>query len=694
MTARRLAWRQLRRNPGSSILSIIALALPSAIVLAVALGSPEEQELLPLAGAAAFGVLPLAFIAAMVGAALFLSFRRTERTLALLASVGAEPRTLSAVVSTSGLILGGAAALLAALVGGATGLLIRGGAPTARDAVMIVVIAAATALVGWLAALAPAAALRSPDVPGVLRNAPRDTRGRWANVRAGRAVTLAGAVTLLLGAVAGLVAGVLPEGLPGMILRAIATVVAQPAALLLIIGIVMMLPAVFRRFGMLARGIAPRLAARDAERGGVRSAAVATTVVASTFIVSAYLSLGTASTESSIANYQWELHRGQVGAGLIETDFSGVSTRAPIDDVTRVTDILRTDLGATDTRVLSGALGPYWGAPVDDYEGYSGRQQYSFPEGGLPSPRLSAEGICSLPRAETGLDDFDCSSSPYRFELAPDRPSIWVADAADLAVMAGGADVSGALTTGGAVVLDPRYLGVDGTVDLDWWGAEQFVPEDEPGEFMPAGTPLRSASLPAVFVDPGHPVIFDVIVNRETAEQLGLEAVPAFAIGTASPSSAAIDEAYVELSAINQLSWLTVERGPGEGFDPAWHWGAVGLAGGVTLLLALVSVGLSRLEGRRTDRTLAAIGASPGIRRRITGWYTLFVVGVSAVTGTLVGALTVVALWPGLSSLGTIDRTLVLPLPELAIIGLAVPLLVTLVALLLPVGRVGRPAAD
>ena len=686
MSVYRLAVRQLGRNVGGSILSIIALALPSATMLALALGSPGP--LLAVVGAAPFAALALALVGALVGAALFLSFRRNERTLALLASVGAPPNTVAAVVSTSGLVLGSAAAIVAVVAGS----LIGGFVIDGTDLLTVAGVAAGTVLVGWLAALAPAFSARSINVTAVLRDAPRDNRGRWVNVRAGRIVTIVGLGLMLVVALAGAIALPLPEGLPRVLLRA-AVALTQPAALLLLIGILLMLPAVFRWAGDRARSIPARLAARDAERGGVRAAATATTVMASTFIVSAYLCLGTASAASSAANFAWDYHEGQTGISLIEIDSSAVLTRAPVSDPGEVASIL----GAADAHVLSGALGPYWGSPVDEFEGYSGRQEYAFPDAGLPLPRLSAESICTLPRGDTGLDDFDCSAHPYYFELRADVPSIWVGDATDLAVMLGqapDASTTEALAAGGAVVLDPRYLGVDGTVDLQWWGAEQFVPEDEPGEFLPAGAPLRSASLPAVFADPGHPVVFDLIVSPATAERLGLDVVPALALGTAAPSMAELASMQQQLDTIGTHLWVQAQSGPGVGFDPAWRWGAVALAGGLIVVLAFVSIGLSRLEGRRTDQTLAAVGASPGIRRRITGWYTLLVVGASAVTGTAVGALTAASSWSGVLSPGTIDRTLVFPLVELGIIGLAVPLVATGVSIVLPVARPGAPAAD
>jgi hypothetical protein len=686
VTVYRLAVRQLGRNVGGSILSIIALALPSTALLALALDSREP--LLAVVGGAPFAALALALVGAMVGSALLLSFRRNERTLALLASVGAPPNTVAAVVSTSGLVLGGAAAIIAVAAGSVIGGFVIDG----PDLLTVAGIAAGTVLVGWLAALAPATSTRSLDITAVLRNAPRENPGRWLNVRAGRILVAVGLGLLLVVAIAGAIALPLPEGLPRVLLRA-AAALAQPAALLLLIGVVLTLPAVFRWFASRARGVAARLAARDAERSGVRSASVATIVVASTALLSAYLCLGTASAASSIANYAWEFQEGQAGISLIEIDGGAVSTRTTVGDSDEVVSIL----GAEDGRVLSGALGPYWGSPVDEFEGYSGRQEYRFPQSGLPLPRLSDESVCTLPRDETGLDDFDCSAHPYYFELRPDLPSVWVGDAADLALMLGRAPdaaTAAVLAAGEAVVLDPRYLGTDGTVDLDWWGARQFVPEDEPGEFLPAGTPVRTASLPAVFADPGHPVAFDLIVGPATAERLELDVVPALVLGTAPPTAAETESVQRELTAVGSNLWLQVERGPGTGFDPAWRWGAVALAGGLIIVLAFVSIGLSRLEGSRTDQALAAVGASPGIRRRITGWYTLLVVGASAVTGTAVGALTAASSWLALASPGTIDRTLVFPVVELGLIGLAVPLLVTLGALLLPHGRSGRPRPE
>jgi hypothetical protein len=70
--------------------------------------------------------------------------------------------------------------------------------------------------------------------------------------------------------------------------------------------------------------------------------------------------------------------------------------------------------------------------------------------------------------------------------------------------------------------------------------------------------------------------------------------------------------------------WLLMEfeLGPSQP-DYAWSRGALLLALGMTLAVSITAVGLARVEGRGTGRTLGALGAAPGIRRRMSGWYAL-----------------------------------------------------------------------
>ena len=75
--------------------------------------------------------------------------------------------------------------------------------------------------------------------------------------------------------------------------------------------------------------------------------------------------------------------------------------------------------------------------------------------------------------------------------------------------------------------MNPRYLAADGTVTIQWWGATQFVPEDEPNEFLPAGNPLNSVYLDGITVPMEHSTGYGLLISSAAAEALELAAVPA-----------------------------------------------------------------------------------------------------------------------------------------------------------------------
>jgi hypothetical protein len=65
-----------------------------------------------------------------------------------------------------------------------------------------------------------------------------------------------------------------------------------------------------------------------------------------------------------------------------------------ISDPDAIVAALEGAVDLSEARILHGAQGPFYGAPVDDDEGYSGRQRMVFPPGGLPHPESATDGPC------------------------------------------------------------------------------------------------------------------------------------------------------------------------------------------------------------------------------------------------------------------------------------------------------------
>lgn len=720
----RLAARQLAGNRTSTVLSAIAIAIPTTALIVAQIVTSNSlpvyaDESTPFGGdrvimimmAATSFVIPVAFvITVMVGAAVMVGARRHERMLALLESIGAPPAMLFRVVSATGLWIGMVSALFSIVAGLLIGYLWLGPAATrASDAqinpLVVVGIALVSVLLGWATSVIPAVRATSLDLNRVLRGTPKPVSGRWATGQVGRILMAVGLGMLLVAGTLALIAktlfagGFAPGFFGGIAFSLVFSALTQLGPLMTITGVLLNLPGAFRAIGrLLGRiGTAPRLAARDAERNWGRSVPAAAAIMVATFVIGSYLTSFGASAVSSVQNHFWSLQQGQVSVGLIDPGYTvgAALDPKPVDDPEAIGNALRSEVALSESRILGGVQGPFYGTPVDDPEGYSGRQPMVFPPGGLPHPETAKDGPCSRP-ATAEVPDWRCSTNilyaSLAFPLSPNRPNIWVGDADDLKLILGGtvdSATQAALSAGDAIVFDARYLAGDDTVTISWYG-DTFVPEDEPDEFMPAGPPLRSETVPARLVPLEHRLDYGVFLSDAGAAELGLAVQPSLLLGhlaeipTQQEQNAANEAIMTAAQSATGKSevWLSTEfeLGPSQP-DYAWSWGALLLALGVTLAISITAVGLARVEGRGTDRTLDALGAAPGIRRRMSGWYALIVVGFATVSGTLIGILPAylgMFAWMGAGSPPAI------PLLELGLLALVVPLVVAAVAWLAP----------
>ena len=697
----RLALRAVGAGPLATVVSAIALAVPVAalfLVYAVAASvDPNATDsasttFTVLVGAAPLGFGPAAIAATLVAASLLVRSRDNERTLALLEAVGAGHRVRLRVASASGVILG----LLAAAVSLVLGVAASAGylalfLPAAHldvSPVAVTIAAVCAFLLGWLTSLVPLLQPSSRPLLAELRALPRPLGPRWNRSKLGRIFVVIG-FALLLVAIAGIVAGSTLDVAGWLVfLLSATTMLITPALLLLLAGAILQAPAAFESFErLLRRSTAARLAARDAGQSRTRSLPTIAAIMIICFVIGAYSSVFRASAIDQVVNYQWTLQLNQAQVELIDPGWN--ETNAPLDphvidgvDPVAVRDSLAADL-EVPARVLSAVNGPYYGSPVDEFEGYSGRQLMVFPSGGLPTPVIADDGPCAT--ASDRFPQWQCESPGVNFELDPLRRAIWVGDLADLALMLGhepDASTKGTFLSGGAIVFDARYLAADDTTTIAWYGPDQFVPENEPGEFLPTGTPLKEVTLPASVVPLEHALTYGMFLSTDAAAAAGLVADPTIVLAqfdsppTAEQEAAASFDSALGSEAFGQsvpIPWI--ERGP---TSPDYAWVIGGLAIGIlaTLAIAIAAVGLARVDGRSSARTLLALGARPGIASRVSGWYALFVIGYGSVIGAGAAALLTLSFWPAGTGVG--------PLPEFALLGLAVPLLAALVARLWP----------
>jgi putative ABC transport system permease protein len=163
---------------------------------------------------------------------------------------------------------------------------------------------------------------------------------------------------------------------------------------------------------------------------------------------------------------------------------------------------------------------------------------------------------------------------------------------------------------------------------------------------------------------------------------------------TATPSQHAEDLARTAVQRAGG-SGMYVERGwhdPSQAFDLA----LIAFAALVIVGAAGVATGLAIADGRADHATLAAVGASPGVRRRLAAGQSAMLGLLGALAGAVAGVIPAAAMLHSHSVAaarnGTSGYPLVLPWTSLAVLVIGVPLLGAACAWLLtrsrlPLGR-------
>jgi putative ABC transport system permease protein len=94
-----------------------------------------------------------------------------------------------------------------------------------------------------------------------------------------------------------------------------------------------------------------------------------------------------------------------------------------------------------------------------------------------------------------------------------------------------------------------------------------------------------------------------------------------------------------------------------------------------------VALGLARFERRPDDATLAAVGGTPALRRRIGFWQGLLIAGFGTMAGAVAGILPAI----GLSIQSPRSMNLAdVPWWTLAVLAVALPLAIAVINMLVP----------
>jgi putative ABC transport system permease protein len=190
------------------------------------------------------------------------------------------------------------------------------------------------------------------------------------------------------------------------------------------------------------------------------------------------------------------------------------------------------------------------------------------------------------------------------------------------------------LAAGGVLVDDERYV-VEGRVTLMIYDADT----DHRGK--PAQVEARMRTI----VVPGYALTNDrwelgVVLSPGAVEAARLAQKPYGVVAATSrmPTQAEQDRLTAALRDLDKVALIPfVERGkPESRGDPALLVLAV-IAGFITLGAAGIGTGLAAADGRADLATLAAIGASPGVRRRLSLSQSGTIAGLGTVLGTIAG---------------------------------------------------------
>ncbi|MEH1013826.1 FtsX-like permease family protein [Micromonospora sp. CPCC 206060] len=581
---------------------------------------PVDQESVSLS--VLVGGLGLLEVVLLAGPAFAVGVRRRQRELALVAANGGTPAQLRRIVLADGLVLGLAGAGLGLALGAAAAVAARplvaellyqhrpGGYRFFPEA--LVAIATLAVLTGVLAALVPAYTAGRQDVVAGLTGRRGATRSRrWLVL--GLCLAGTGSVTAALAATRVSTWGILI----GLVLGEI--------------GLVLCTPSLVGLLGRLGRGapLALRIALRDTSRNRAAAAPAISAVlaaVAGSVATGAWLASDEALTA---ARYQPTLPPGYVTAIRSEADPGNPPlTPESVGELARGAGVAATAVATLSVPGCGPGTAP----------GASCWLAVRRPAvAACPEPARWPPSAAERERART---DPRCRSADgvYYYDTFYLGMGTVVDDGPALPLMTGasGDDLARAtavLRAGGVVIAEP-WLVVDGRVTVEVYRntvdsrSPELVTLDLPGYALTTG--LRASRE---------------IYSPGALAQAGLAGHDiGFVLGTsAAPTDAAQKRFTGALARHDDYQVLVGPDGPPT--TPAPFGLVLAVAAGlVTLGAAGIATGLAAAEGRADLTTLAAVGASPGVRRTLA----VSRAGVIAGVGTLLGIVA------GLGAAGTI----------------------------------------
>lgn len=615
-----------------------------------------------LAVAVLIAGLALLEIVLLAGPAFAVSARRRQRQLALVAANGGTPAHIRRIVLADGVLLGA----VGAVVGIGLGIVAAfAGRPLVEEVLAgyraggyrvfptaLAAIATLAVVTGVLAALTPAFITARQNVVASLagRRGAARSRKRWIAV--GLAMVVGGGAVTVYGSARSEASVILA----GLVIGELGLVLCTPALVGLIARIGRILP------------LTPRIALRDAARNRA-SAAPAISAVMAAVAGSVALGLYLDSSHTLQAQtYQPYLPTGGVSVAM---GFDGKATPASVEAA------LRSTMPVTEVRPVSNVVCD----TTDPEHAFDCQLQPVY----VPELECPAYHIMMTTSRELTADEQRAARQDPR--CADDRlfsTGVAVDDGTALATMTGasGDDLTHAqamLRGGGVVVANAAFLGPDGMVTLAYRSTPAGGPAADdlgPG----AARPVDDANLPTVKV-PGYLLTTGIatmptVVSPAVVAKVGLASRVVRLVASTSrmPSQAEEDRLAGALEPLR--AYAAVERGAPSDTDPRL-WLLVAAAVAITIGAAGVGTGLAAADGRADLSTLAAVGASPTVRRGLS----ISQSGVIAVLGSLLGVAA--GLGAAIAVISSLNLRFVDQWPGSQPLPLVVPWLSLLVALVI-----------
>ncbi|MFB7133120.1 FtsX-like permease family protein [Streptomyces sp. NPDC056237] len=577
-------------------------------------------------------------IVLLAGPAFAVGARRSRRQLGLLGTCGGDKRHVRAVVLGGGLVLGG--------IGAVTGVVLGLGLTAAFQPVIenwaghrfgsltiapleLLVIAAIGLITGLLAAFAPALVASRQSVLESLT-------GRRGVRRSSRVLPVLGACVLAFGAATALYGGT--SGNPTLV--AGGSMVAE-------LGLLGCIPVIVGLLGRLGRRLplAPRMALRDAARNRGRTAPAVAAVmaaVAGSVGIATYMASSAAQAEY---NYVPSLTPGTI---IVSASDEKSAEELPHARTAVERSMAVTSGHADFRRVWAGS----------DCYGYEENQCGSLElvrPGGKAhtcplnragakelAARLSADEHKKLMRSPACLSDL-MSSGVFN----SGGSDIVVADAALLNTYVKLHDPAAAraLAAGTPVLLNPVYA-ENGEVTVK--SVHRYSEKDKknwklhPGKARTTLDKLKVYVAPAKYAStPG----IRLILPEGTAERLGLHTRLSGSVYAVAhtPTNAEQQRVSGSIAQAGGGIWVQSEYGFGRQDNTVLLILTL-FAGVVTLGAAAITTGLAKADAEADLNTLSAVGAPPGVRRKLSGFQCLVVALTGVVLGTLAGLVPAVAL--------------------------------------------------